>query len=112
VPLLGQAEPVEHRVGRALVKNPTLCFADEPTSALDWSRGMLVVRLLHDAARRHGRTVLVVSHDSRVAEYADRVLSIADGKLPDRVPSGTPGYAARFLETSDRRGPSEGRDRT
>jgi putative ABC transport system ATP-binding protein len=68
-------------VGRALIKSPTFCFADEPTSALDWSRGELVVKLLHDAARQQGRTVLVVSHDIRVAEFADRVLSIQDGRL-------------------------------
>jgi putative ABC transport system ATP-binding protein len=71
-------------VGRALIKSPTFCFADEPTSALDWSRGELVVRLLSDAARQHGRTVLVVSHDVRVAEYADRVLTIEDGRLLHR----------------------------
>ena len=68
-------------VGRALIKDPTFCFADEPTSALDWSRGELVVKLLNDATRQHGRTVLVVSHDIRVAEFADRVLSIQDGRL-------------------------------
>jgi putative ABC transport system ATP-binding protein len=75
-------------VGRALIKDPTFCFADEPTSALDWSRGELVVKLLSDAARQHGRAVLVVSHDVRVADYADRVLRIEDGRLPDRPPSG------------------------
>jgi putative ABC transport system ATP-binding protein len=68
-------------VGRALIKEPSFCFADEPTSALDWSRGEIVVQLLRDAARLHGRTVLVVSHDLRVAGYADRVLSVEDGTL-------------------------------
>jgi putative ABC transport system ATP-binding protein len=73
-------------VGRALIKDPAFCFADEPTSALDWSRGELVVKLLHDAARLHGRSVLVVSHDARVADYADRVLYLQDGVLLDRPP--------------------------
>jgi putative ABC transport system ATP-binding protein len=68
-------------VGRALIKEPAFCFADEPTSALDWSRGEIVVQLLRDAARQRGRTVLVVSHDLRVAGYADRVLTIEDGAL-------------------------------
>jgi putative ABC transport system ATP-binding protein len=68
-------------VGRALIKNPTFCFADEPTSALDWSRGELVVELLRNAARDHGRTVLVVSHDVRMIDYVDRVFSMEDGKL-------------------------------
>jgi putative ABC transport system ATP-binding protein len=73
-------------VGRALIKEPTFCFADEPTSALDWSRGEIVVQLLRDAARQRGRTVLVVSHDLRVAAYADRVLSAEDGTLLNGTP--------------------------
>jgi putative ABC transport system ATP-binding protein len=74
-------------VGRALIKDPAFCFADEPTSALDWSRGELVVKLLRDAAQQNGRSVLVVSHDARVADYADRVLSLQDGVLVDRPPT-------------------------
>jgi putative ABC transport system ATP-binding protein len=77
-------------VGRALIKDPTFCFADEPTSALDWSRGQLVVKLLRDAARLGGRTVLVVSHDARVADYADRALYLLDGNLVDRLPTDQP----------------------
>jgi putative ABC transport system ATP-binding protein len=89
-------------VGRALVKEPTFCFADEPTSALDWSRGEVVVRALRDAARQHGRAVLVVSHDVRVADYADRVLDIADGRLVDGPRSGRPGLAERAVEATAR----------
>lgn len=68
-------------IGRALVKQPTFCFADEPTSALDWSHGEEVVRLLQAAAHERGATVLVVSHDPRVMAYVDRVLHIEDGTL-------------------------------
>src|SRR5947209_12480558 len=51
-------------IGRALIKEPTFCFADEPTSALDWGRGQHVVELLCTGARDRGTTVLIVSHRS------------------------------------------------
>jgi putative ABC transport system ATP-binding protein len=68
-------------VGRALIKRPTLCFADEPTGALDWASGEQVIKLLRDAARKGGATVLVVAHDERIVPYADRVFSMEDGHL-------------------------------
>jgi putative ABC transport system ATP-binding protein len=71
-------------VARALIKDPTFCFADEPTSALDWGHGEQVVGMLRDAAHGHGRTVLVVSHDARMTGYADRVYYIEDGRLSGR----------------------------
>jgi putative ABC transport system ATP-binding protein len=74
-------------VGRAFIKEPTFCFADEPTSALDWSRGELVVKLLCDAARQRDRTVLVVSHDIRIADYADRVLCMEEGTVSYEPPA-------------------------
>src|SRR3954469_25570828 len=68
-------------IGRALVKNPSFLFADEPTSALDWENGQQVIELLHGVARQRGSTVLVVTHDPRLVNYADRVIEMADGKL-------------------------------
>src|SRR5207302_9636444 len=56
-------------IGRALVKNPTFCFADEPTSALDWEHGEQVIKLLRQAAHEQQATVLVVSHDTRLLPY-------------------------------------------
>ncbi len=73
-------------IGRALVKNPSFLFADEPTSALDWENGQQVIELLHGVARRHGSTVLVVTHDPRLLSYADRVIEMADGKLMNDAP--------------------------
>jgi len=70
-------------IGRALVKDPAVCFADEPTSALDWTHGRQVVELLHDAAHRRGATVLVVSHDTRLVPYADAVFHLEDGRLTE-----------------------------
>jgi putative ABC transport system ATP-binding protein len=68
-------------IGRALVKQPSVCFADEPTSALDWAHGQQVVELLHDAAHKRGATVLIVSHDPRLIPYADQIIYLVDGRL-------------------------------
>jgi putative ABC transport system ATP-binding protein len=68
-------------IGRALIKEPMLCFADEPTSALDWAHGEQTIELLRAAAHERGATVLMVSHDSRVIPYADQVLHLEDGRL-------------------------------
>jgi putative ABC transport system ATP-binding protein len=73
-------------IGRALVKNPSFLFADEPTSALDWENGQQVIELLHGVARQRGSTVLVVTHDPRLVNYADRVIEMADGRLMADAP--------------------------
>ena len=68
-------------IARALAKQPQLLFADEPTSALDAANGQIVIDLLHRIARRHGTTVLCVSHDARLVGYSDRVLTMEDGRI-------------------------------
>ncbi len=70
-------------IGRALVMEPEFCFADEPTSALDWTHGEAVIRLLREAAHQRGTTVLVVTHDTRLLPYADRVFHLEDGRLAE-----------------------------
>jgi putative ABC transport system ATP-binding protein len=70
-------------IGRALVKEPTFCFADEPTSALDWAHGEQVIELLRAAAHERGATILVVAHDARIVPYADRVFHLEDGCLKE-----------------------------
>jgi putative ABC transport system ATP-binding protein len=68
-------------IGRALIKQPSFCFADEPTSALDWAHGEQVIELLRAAAHDHGATVLVVSHDARIIPHVDCVYHLDDGAL-------------------------------
>lgn len=68
-------------LARALVKEPRLLFADEPTSALDGRNGQAVAELLHRIARRHGSTVVGVTHDPRLLPHADRVLHLEDGVI-------------------------------
>ncbi len=74
-------------IGRALIKNPTFCFADEPTSALDWSHGKQVVELLQSAARDSNATVLVVSHDPRLVPFADQVIHLNDDRIAGIKPA-------------------------
>ncbi|MEO8292045.1 MAG: ABC transporter ATP-binding protein [Actinomycetota bacterium] len=75
----GQAQRVA--VARALVTGPRVVFADEPTGSLDSLNGELVMNLMVGAAREQGTTVVLVTHEARVAAYADRELVVRDGKL-------------------------------
>jgi putative ABC transport system ATP-binding protein len=75
----GQAQRVA--LARGLVTEPRVLFADEPTGSLDSLSGELVMDLLTAAAREHGTTVILVTHDARVAAYADREVIVRDGKV-------------------------------
>jgi len=68
-------------IARALAKSPKLIFADEPTSALDGENGANVMALLRRSAKSHGASVLCVTHDVRLASYADRIITIEDGLI-------------------------------
>ena len=72
-------------VARALVHDPALVLADEPTGNLDAESGRQVLGLLAGLARRAGKTVIAVSHSEEVAALADRVLTLADGRLVERA---------------------------
>jgi putative ABC transport system ATP-binding protein len=75
----GQAQRVA--LARGLVAGPEVLFADEPTGSLDSVSGELVMDLLKAAAREHGTTVVLVTHDARVAAYADREVVVRDGNI-------------------------------
>jgi putative ABC transport system ATP-binding protein len=79
----GQAQRVA--LARALVAQPKILFADEPTGSLDTLTGEMVMDLLVSAAREEGTTVVLVTHDARVAAYADREVTVRDGKVIDRA---------------------------
>ena len=79
----GQGQRVA--VARALVGGPRVVFADEPTGALDSFNGELVMDLLVGAARVQGSSVVLVTHESRVAAYADREVVLRDGRSDARV---------------------------
>jgi putative ABC transport system ATP-binding protein len=75
----GQAQRVA--LARGLVGRPAVLFADEPTGSLDSMSGELVMDLLTAAAREHGTTVILVTHDARIAAYADREVIVRDGRV-------------------------------
>jgi putative ABC transport system ATP-binding protein len=77
----GQGQRVA--VARALVAGPRVVFADEPTGALDSLNGEKVMVLLTRAARESGAAVVLVTHEARVAAYADRMVSVRDGVARD-----------------------------
>ena len=85
----GQAQRVA--LARGLVAAPQVLFADEPTGALDSLTGEQVMDLLVDSARERRTTVVLVTHEARVAAYADRCVMVRDGRVtslaPDPVPS-------------------------
>jgi putative ABC transport system ATP-binding protein len=68
-------------VARALVGNPEIVFADEPTAALDRESGRIVVEMLRRLGRARGTTTLMVTHDNRILELADRILRMEDGRI-------------------------------
>ena len=76
---VGQCQRVA--LARALVGEPELLLVDEPTAALDARHGQTAMRLLGDLAGGLGTTVVVVTHDQRILDFADRVLSLENGKI-------------------------------
>ena len=91
---LGMGERLDHKpsqlsggqqqrvaIARALFNNPPIIMADEPTGALDSHTGEIVMQLLRQLCRRQGKTIVVVTHDAGVAQYADRLLILKDGRV-------------------------------
>lgn len=68
-------------IARALVGNPDVIFADEPTAALDKESGYEVVSLLKRLGKERGTTTLMVTHDNRILEMADRIITMEDGQI-------------------------------
>lgn len=68
-------------IARALVNQPTLILADEPTAALDKKSGREVVELMQQLAKERNCTILMVTHDNRILDIADRIVSLVDGRL-------------------------------
>jgi len=83
-------------IARALAGSPGVILADEPTAALDSHSGRNVMEMMRDLSRKHGRGVVVVTHDSRVLEFGDRIVHMEDGRI-----------AEREAEASGRKGPAE-----
>ena len=96
--MLGLEERVDHlpkqlsggqqqrvAIARALFNDPPIIMADEPTGSLDSKTGETVLKMLRNLATQRKKTILVVTHDTRIARYADRVLMLRDGKIVGRT---------------------------
>jgi putative ABC transport system ATP-binding protein len=76
-------------VARALAGDPAIILADEPTAALDSQTGRKLMQMMRDLARQRDRAVVIVTHDSRVLEFADRTIRIEDGLIANPEPPET-----------------------
>ena len=68
-------------IARALVSHPKIVLADEPTAALDKKSGRDVVEIMQRLAKEQGCTILLVTHDNRILDIADRIIYMEDGRL-------------------------------
>ncbi len=68
-------------VAMTLVGDPDIVLADEPTAALDKDSGMTVVKMLKDLGKERGTTTVMVTHDNRILDLADRIVTLEDGRI-------------------------------
>jgi putative ABC transport system ATP-binding protein len=85
-------------IARALVNDPTLILADEPTANLDSKIGHEIMRLLQRIAKEQGRSVVIVSHDQRIKDIADRVLWLEDGQFKEMATMATDPVCGMAIE--------------
>jgi len=85
-------------VARALVNRPKIILADEPTAALDKDSGRIVVNLLKEHAKEQGGTIILVTHDSRILDIADRIVTMVDGRMASSVNVGEATFIGAFLK--------------
>ncbi len=101
---LSAGEQQRVAVARALVTRPALLFADEPTGNLDYTTGTEILHALWRSCVERHQTVVLVTHDSKAAAYADRVLVISDGKIGDEIDLGPAGGPRRDAADHTARG--------
>jgi putative ABC transport system ATP-binding protein len=82
---LSPGEKQRVAIARALAGNPPILLADEPTASLDAQAGKNICQILRNQVDGHGRTVVVVSHDPRWREFADRTITLCDGRVEQQV---------------------------
>ena len=82
----------QQRVGiaRALVASPRILFADEPTGNLDFNTSREILRLIRSICRERGTTLIMVTHDPDMAQYADRVVRLLDGRITENTVNEAP----------------------
>lgn len=83
-------------IARAIAKKPKLLLCDEPTGALDYETGKQILTILQNTARETGTTVLIITHNSSIAEMADRVIRINDAKVREMTVNDQPKLVAEI----------------
>lgn len=83
-------------IARAIAKKPKLFLCDEPTGALDYETGKQILTILQNTARETGTTVLIITHNSAIAEMADRVIRINDAKVREMTVNDQPKLVAEI----------------
>jgi putative ABC transport system ATP-binding protein len=99
-------------IARALVNDPAILFADEPTANLDSKIGHEIMRLLRSIAKEQGRSVVIVSHDERIKDIADRVLWLEDGEFKEMTTMATDPVCGMTVEREHAAGRLERNGRT
>jgi putative ABC transport system ATP-binding protein len=89
-PALSGGQRQRAAIARALVNRPKLVLADEPTAALDKEAGHIVVDMLQELAREEGSAIVLVTHDKRILDTADRIVNLLDGKLVETAAAASP----------------------
>jgi lipoprotein-releasing system ATP-binding protein len=74
-------------IARALASHPSILLADEPTGNLDAANGQAVLELLRDLNRERDLTIILVTHDQHIAQQADRIVRLAEGRIEEWVPA-------------------------
>ncbi len=77
-------------IARALAKDPKIILGDEPTGALDSDTGVIVLELLQDLCRKHNKTVILVTHNADIAQCADKVIRMKNGKVREIIKNENP----------------------
>ncbi len=88
-------------IARALVNDPALILADEPTGNLDSRTSLVVLGTLQELNRKHGRTIVLITHEPDIAEHADRIIRLRDGKIISDEKNRAPRNAARETKLYD-----------
>jgi putative ABC transport system ATP-binding protein len=88
-------------IARSLITRPTILLADEPTGNLDSRTGSEILELLRDSADAYGQTLVMVTHDARVASIADRILVLADGQIVRELVGSTAADVLEVMSTLD-----------
>ena len=93
----------QQRVGiaRALVTQPKILFADEPTGNLDFNTSREILRLIRDICRERNTTLIMVTHDPEMAQYADRVIRLFDGKVVENAVNEHPAEIPQIVRSEE-----------